>query len=154
MERRWRCLLSIRAAMRKRPVEAYRQLTASDKVLAVIGPLFSSTFAALRPVTNEEKVPIIATASAKPGLSDLKKYPYAFRMTVSSEKKEVTVAQAWIKANNIKTVVILYDRKNIFTRALGRKTVAKEYSRIKRSKSWIRMTSSPLKPVKEILVNR
>ena len=103
----------------EKAVAAYRKLATADEVLAVVGPLFSSTFAALRTVTNEEKVPIIATASAKPGLSDLKKYPYAFRMTVSSEKKEVAVAQAWIKANNIKSVVILYDQKNIFTRGLG-----------------------------------
>ncbi len=102
-------------------IEAYRELVNSDKVVAVIGPLFSGTFAALRPVTNEEKVAIIATASAKPGLSDLQAYPYAFRMTVSSEKKEGAVAQAWAKANNIKTVAIVYDRKNTFTRALGAK---------------------------------
>ena len=102
-------------------IEAYRELVGSDRVLAVIGPLFSGTFEALRPVTNEEKVPIIATAAAKPGLSDLQAYPYAFRMTVSSEKKEVAVAQAWIKANGIKTVAILYDQKGAFTRALGQR---------------------------------
>ncbi len=105
----------------EKAIEAYRELADSDKVVAVIGPLFSGTFAMLRPVTNEEKVPIIATASAKPGLSDLKVYPYAFRMTVSSEKKEGAVAQAWVKANNVKTVAIVYDRKNNFTRALGDK---------------------------------
>ncbi len=100
---------------------AYRELANSDRVLAVIGPLFSGTFETLRSVTNEEKVPIIATASSKPGLSDLKAYPYAFRMTVSAEKKEVSVAQAWIKANHIKTVAILYDRKDVSTRPLGEK---------------------------------
>lgn len=102
-------------------IEAYRELANSDGVLAVIGPLFSGTFEALRSVTNEEKVPIIATASSKPGLSDLNAYPYAFRMTVSAEKKEVSVAQAWIKANHIKTVAILYDRKDVSTRPLGEK---------------------------------
>ena len=105
----------------EKAIEAYRELAGSDRVVAVIGPLFSGTFEALRPVTNEEKVPIIATAAAKPGLSDLEKYPYAFRMTVSSEKKEVAVAQAWVKANNIKTVAILYDQKGAFTKALGQK---------------------------------
>ena len=105
----------------EKAIEAYRELADSDKVLAVIGPLFSGTFAALRSVTNQEKVPVIATASAKPGLSNLKKYPYAFRMTVSSEKKEGAVAQAWVKANNVKTVAIVYDGKNNFTRALGDK---------------------------------
>lgn len=102
-------------------IEAYREMVNSDKVLAVIGPLFSNTFQALRSVTNDEKVPIIATASSQPGLSDLKQYPYAFRMTVSSEKKEVTVAQAWVKANHIKTVAILFDGKDAFGKALGGK---------------------------------
>ena len=69
-------------------IQAYREMAESDRVLAVIGPFMSRSFEALRPVTNEEKVPLIATASATPGLSNLKKYPYAFRMTVTSEKAE------------------------------------------------------------------
>ncbi len=113
----------------EKAIEAYRELADSDRVLAVIGPLFSGTFAALRPVTNEEKVSIIATASSKPGLSDLEKFPYAFRMTVSSEKKETTLAQAWVKAKQIKTVVVIYDGKGAFSIEMGEKVWPKLFEK-------------------------
>ena len=102
-------------------IQDYQRLAASDGVLAVIGPLFSDTFKALRSITNQEKVVIVATASATPGLADLQKYPYAFRMTVSAEKKEVAAAQAWVKAHDIKNVVVIYDSEGSFTNVVGRK---------------------------------
>jgi len=102
-------------------VEAYQKLSQADKVLVVVGPLFSGTFKGLLPVTNEEKVALVATASAKPGLSDLKRYPYAFRMTVTSEKKEGPQAKAWVDANQVKNVAIVYDKKDLFTVGLGKK---------------------------------
>ena len=104
-----------------RAIDAYRRLAEEDKVLVVIGPLYSDPFKSLAPVTNEEKVAIIATASATPGLSDLKKFPYAFRMTVSSEKKEVALAKAWVAAHDIKTVAVIYDKKANVTRVMAEK---------------------------------
>ena len=100
-------------------LENYRKLAEEDHVLAVIGPLFSHCFEPLRPETNREKVVVIATASAKPGLSDLKKFPYAFRMTVSAEKQEAVVAKAWVKAHRIKSVVFIYDSENAYTSVVG-----------------------------------
>ena len=101
-------------------LEAYRELANSDQVLAVIGPFMSRAFEALRPATNEEKVCIIATASAQPGLSDLSKYPYAFRMTTSSGKSEGASAKAWLKAHPIKTVVVIYEGKDPYCSAIGK----------------------------------
>lgn len=90
-------------------LSAYRNLAESDGVVVVIGPFMTRTFAALQPVSNEEKLCIIATASAKPGLCDLQKHPYAFRMTVTSDKTEGASAKAWAKAHSIKSVVILFE---------------------------------------------
>ena len=101
-------------------IEAYRELANSDGVLAVIGPFMSRAFEVLRPATNEEKVCIIATASAQPGLSDLNKYPYAFRMTTSSGKSEGASARAWLKAHQIKTVVVVYEGKGPYCSAIGK----------------------------------
>ena len=100
-------------------VALYRKLAKQDKVFVIIGPLYSDACQTLFPVTNEEKLAVIATASAKPGLSDLKKWPYAFRMTVSSEKKEVFLAKAWVQAYNIKSVVVVYDAKTAVTSSVG-----------------------------------
>ena len=101
-------------------LNAYRELVDSDKVLAVIGPFMSGAFEALRPLTNEEKVCIISTVSAKPGLCDLEKYPYAFRMTVTAEKSESASVKAWAKANRIKTVVILYEGEDPYSASIGK----------------------------------
>ncbi len=109
-------------------LENYRKLAEDDHVLAVIGPLFSHCFEPLRPATNREKVVIIATASAKPGLSDLKKFPYAFRMTVSAENIENVMAKAWVKAHQIKSVALIYDSENVYTAVVG-KTVWPEIFR-------------------------
>ena len=89
-------------------VARYRQM-AADGVLVVIGPLFTGVCEALFPVTNEVQTAVIATASTKPGLSDLEKRPYAFRMTVTSDKKEGPAAKAWVAAHKIGSVIVLYD---------------------------------------------
>jgi len=104
-----------------RALALYRKLVEQDKVVVVIGPLYSGPCQVLIPQTNEGKVAIIATASAKPGLSDLKKWPYGFRMTVSSEKKEVFLAKTWVEAYQIKSIVIVYDAKAAVTATLGAK---------------------------------
>jgi branched-chain amino acid transport system substrate-binding protein len=92
-------------------VAAYRKMTGQDKVLVIIGPLFTSVCLDLFPVTNKEKTAVIATASANPGLSNLSKWPYAFRMTVTSDKKEAPVAKAWKSAYGIKKVVIFHEQE-------------------------------------------
>ncbi|MFH1490827.1 MAG: ABC transporter substrate-binding protein [Pseudomonadota bacterium] len=89
----------------------YRKLALEDRVLVAIGPMFSEQFQTLSEVSNEVRVPIIATASAMPGLSDLEKRPYAFRMTVTSDKKEAPPAKAWVSAHGINKVVILHDEE-------------------------------------------
>jgi len=100
-------------------VTAYRKMAGADKVLVIIGPLFTSECVDLFPVTNAEKTAVIATASANPGLSDLNKWPYAFRMTVTSDKKEGPLVKSWVEANKIKTVVILYDRDSAITTVIA-----------------------------------
>ena len=92
-------------------VAAYRKMASEDKVLVIIGPLFTNVCIDLFPVTNIEKTAVIATASANPGLSDLSKWPYAFRMTVTSDKKEAPAVKAWQSAYDIKKVVIIHEQE-------------------------------------------
>lgn len=87
-------------------VAFYRKLAGEDGVLAIIGPLTTTECIDLFPVTNEVKTAVIATASVTPGLSDLEKLPYAFRMTVTSDKKEGPLVKSWVAAHRIKEVVI------------------------------------------------
>jgi len=96
----------------KQALDHYRKMAGEDRVLAVIGPIYSDEFEALSPVTNDLKVVIIATAGVKPGLCDIEKRPYAFRMSLTSDKKEGPLAKAWVSAHGIRKVVILYDRES------------------------------------------
>ena len=98
---------------------AYRELVHTSKVLAVIGPLYSNEFISVSALTNDLKTVVIATASAKPGLSDLAKRPYAFRMTVTSDKKEAPVAKAWATTHGVKSVVIAYAQDDPFCASLA-----------------------------------
>lgn len=93
----------------KLALDHYRKMAMEDRVLAVIGPLYSEVFEALSPVTNDVKLTIIADSGVLPGLCDLTKRPYAFRMSLTSEKKEGPAAKEWVTAHRIKTVVVLYD---------------------------------------------
>jgi len=89
----------------------YQKMAGQEGVLAVIGPHFSEEFEALSAVTNDAKVVDIATAAAKSGLSDPGEAPYAFRMTVTSDKKEAPVVKAWTATFGIKKVVIINDQE-------------------------------------------
>jgi branched-chain amino acid transport system substrate-binding protein len=89
----------------------YRKMAGEEGVLAVIGPFFSNEFEAVSQSTNQVKLAVIGTTSAMPGLSDLEKRPYAFRMTVTSDKKEAPLARAWVSTHGIKKVVILHDQE-------------------------------------------
>ncbi len=102
-------------------VAAYRKMAGEDKVFIIIGPLLTSVYLGVFPVTNEEKTAVIATASATPGLSDLNKWPYAFRMTVTSDKKEGPLVKSWVAAHKTKNVVILYERESTVTSTIAKK---------------------------------
>jgi len=100
--------------------ERYRRLAENDKVLAVIGPFYSFECEALFPITNETKTPVIATASSKPGLSDLDRYPYAFRMTVTEDKMSAVQLKEWVATHKIKRVAIIYDEKDPTASTMGK----------------------------------
>jgi len=102
-----------------RAAATYRELVSTSKVLAVIGPLYSSEFASVSSLTNALKVAIIATASAKPGLSDLSKRPYAFRMTVTSDNKEAPSVKAWATAHKVKTVVLVHANDDPYCKSVA-----------------------------------
>jgi branched-chain amino acid transport system substrate-binding protein len=106
---------------RDQAVAFYRKLAGENGVLAVIGPLTTDECIDLFPVTNEVKAAVIATASVTPGLSDLEKLPYAFRMTVTSDKKEGPLVKSWVAAHRIKDVVILHDRESVVTSTIAEK---------------------------------
>jgi branched-chain amino acid transport system substrate-binding protein len=84
-----------------------RKLILEDKVLAILGPCFSSEFEALAPLLDRLKTVIVSQCSAKPGISALS--TWAFRNTLTSDKQLAPAVEIWQKRYGIKTAAIIYD---------------------------------------------
>ena len=63
-------------------IKGFKKLVTRDKVLAVMGPCFSSIYEILAPQLDRYKVPMISYCSSKPGLSAMSQW--AFRNTLTS----------------------------------------------------------------------
>jgi branched-chain amino acid transport system substrate-binding protein len=94
-----------------------RKLISEDKVLAIIGPCFSSEFEALAPMLDRLQTVIVSQCSAKPGLSKLSKW--AFRNTLTSDKQLDPAVKIWLDRYKVKTAAILYDSADAVSAAEG-----------------------------------
>jgi branched-chain amino acid transport system substrate-binding protein len=95
-----------------------RKLISNDKVLAIIGPFFSAECEVAFPIAVQNKTPIITASSAKPGIA-AKNRPWAFRNALSSDQMNGYLLDVWLKRNPVKSVVILTDVKDAFTKIDG-----------------------------------
>jgi branched-chain amino acid transport system substrate-binding protein len=95
-----------------------RKLISNDKVLAIIGPFFSAECEVAFPIAMQNKTPIITASSAKPGIA-AKNRPWAFRNALSSDQMNGYLLDVWLKRNPVKSVVILTDVKDAFTKVDG-----------------------------------
>jgi len=94
-----------------------RRLILEDKVLAILGPCFSSEFEALAPLLDRLKTMIVSQCSAKPGISALSSW--AFRNTLTSDKQLAPAVEVWQKRYGIKTAAIVYDSADAVAAAEG-----------------------------------
>ena len=94
-----------------------RKLILEDKVLAVLGPCFSSEFEALAPLLDRLKTMIVSQCSAKPGISALS--TWAFRNTLTSDKQLAPAVDVWQKRYGIKSAAIIYDSADAVSAAEG-----------------------------------
>jgi branched-chain amino acid transport system substrate-binding protein len=95
-----------------------RKLIFNDKVLAIIGPFFSAECEVAFPIAVQGKTPIVTASSAKPGIA-AKNRPWAFRNALSSDLMNGELLDVWLKRNPVKSVVILTDVKDAFTKVDG-----------------------------------
>jgi branched-chain amino acid transport system substrate-binding protein len=106
------------AANPAQAANALRKLAGDDKVLAVAGPLTSSTCEVAFPVANQMKIVAMSQASSKPGVAAANR-PWAFRNTVD----EATFAKASVpyfkKTFNVGSVAIIYDAKDAVSTAIA-----------------------------------
>lgn len=95
-----------------------RKLIYNDKVLMVIGPFFSGECEVAFPIAVQGKTPIVTASSAKPGIA-AKNRPWAFRNALSSDQMNGLLIDTWLKQHSVKSVVILTDVKDAFTKIDG-----------------------------------
>jgi branched-chain amino acid transport system substrate-binding protein len=103
------------------PAEAgnmVRKLATDDKVLAILGPFYSSECEVAFPVANELKVAAISQASSKPGIGAANR-PYGFRNAPDEATMSKPVVKKFKQKYNIESVVIVHDVKDAVSRALG-----------------------------------
>ncbi len=103
------------------PAEAanmVRKLAMDDKVLAILGPFYSSECEVAFPVANELKVAAISQASSKPGIGAANR-PYGFRNAPDEATMSKPVVKKFREKYNIESVVIVHDVKDAVSRALG-----------------------------------
>jgi branched-chain amino acid transport system substrate-binding protein len=101
-----------------------RKLAGDDKVLAVAGPLTSSSCEVTFPVANQMKVVSTSQASSKPGVAKANR-PWAFRNTVDEGILAKTSVPYFKKAFKVKTVAIIYDAKDAVSTAIATKIMPK-----------------------------
>ena len=96
-------------------------LAKDGRILAVVGPIYSSTTVASSQVYENARVPTLATSATSPAISGLG--PYTFRMASSDSANAVALAAA-ARATGLRTAV-LYSNENygqglmrVFDRAL------------------------------------
>jgi len=95
-----------------------RKLIFNDKVLAIVGPFFSAECEVAFPIAVQGKTPIVTASSAKPGIAT-KNRPWAFRNALSSDLMNGDLLDVWLKRNPLKSVVVLTDVKDAFTKVDG-----------------------------------
>ena len=98
-----------------------RKLIQEEKVLAIIGPCFSSEFEALAPMLDRLQTVIVSQCSAKPGLSKLS--TWAFRNSLTSDKQLEPAVKIWKDRYKVKTAAILYDSADAVSAAEGSKVL-------------------------------
>ncbi|MBI3089050.1 MAG: ABC transporter substrate-binding protein [Candidatus Tectomicrobia bacterium] len=89
-------------------ITAAKRVIDRDKVLMIWGPFTSGQSESTFPVANRAGVPIVSSSSAKPGVAAANR-PWAFRNSVTTDKRYRDIVQLWVKRFNIKRVVILFD---------------------------------------------
>ena len=94
-----------------------RKAILEDKVLAILGPCFSSEFEGIAPLLDRLKTMIVSQCSAKPGISALSQW--AFRNTLTSDKQLAPAVEIWQKRYGIKTAAIVYDSADAVSAAEG-----------------------------------
>src|SRR3712207_1899179 len=104
-----------------RPAQAansLRKLAGDDKVLAVAGPLTSSTCEVTFPVANQMKIVATSQASSKPGVAAQNR-PWAFRNTIDEGIFAKASVPFYKETYKVGSVSLIYDAKDAVSTSIA-----------------------------------
>ena len=96
-----------------------RKLAEQDKVLAIIGPHYSSEAEVTFPAGNKIGIVQICTASSKPGVAEANR-PWAFRNTLTEDKVAMPVVKTVKSDYGLKKAALVIDVKEAVCASLGK----------------------------------
>jgi branched-chain amino acid transport system substrate-binding protein len=85
-----------------------RKLATEDKVVAILGPVFSAEAAVAFAQAKQLEVPIISGSAAMPGLAGKNK-PWAFTAQATDYKVQLIVSKRFVEKYKVKRVALLQD---------------------------------------------
>lgn len=115
------------AAKPAESANALRKLAGDDEVLAVAGPLTSSSCEVAFPAANETKIVATSQASSKPGVAKANR-PWAFRNTVDEGILAKASVPYFKKTFNVKSVAVIYDAKDAVSTAIATKIMPQVFA--------------------------
>jgi branched-chain amino acid transport system substrate-binding protein len=94
-----------------------RRMAEDDEVLAILGPFNSGEVEVVFPLADSLKVPVIASTSAAPGLSE--GHPWAFRNVATEDQVLAPAVEALKSCEGAQRVAIAYDSAQSVTKGDG-----------------------------------
>ena len=87
-----------------------RELAQDGSVIAIIGPVFSSSVTTVAPIADEFHLPIFSPSASQEGITELSKY--LFRNSMTNRLQGKIIAEYAINDLNLKRFVIIYPDDN------------------------------------------
>ena len=91
-------------------IASFQKLAFEDKVIVVLGPLFSHEAFATLHYANKLQVPIITASSSDPRLTG-PEFPWSFRFSLTSETIQSDGILKWKKYTGVRNVTIIFDKR-------------------------------------------
>ncbi|HUU49698.1 MAG TPA: penicillin-binding protein activator [Nitrospinota bacterium] len=103
---RFQLIIKDSATSPKRAAEAVSELAIEDKVIAIIGPVFSDTTKEAALIADRYKIPIFSPFAHAKGITEIS--PYVFRNSLTNEMQGKTIAEYAYNNLGLRAFAVLY----------------------------------------------
>ena len=97
---------------------AFKKLAGSDKVVAILGPVISTTSLAVRRDAVEFKMPVITPTATNDKVTQ--RNPYMFRTCIDDSFQGVVIANYLAKTRKVMNAALIVDRNSDYSKGLSK----------------------------------